>query len=116
MTQTCNNCGTELSTGIKFCPQCGDKTPEQRAAESFTSQAKHYVGEAGKEFAGAAKDAYDNGKHLADKDSAKKVAGGAAIGALASVVAPIGLITGAAVGAGIVAYRHVQKNKDKEKS
>ena len=115
MTEYCNICDTEISEGVKFCPQCGEKTAEQRAAESFTSQAKHYVGEAATEFVGAAKDTYQNGKHLADKDSAKKVAGGAAIGAVASVVAPIGILTGAAVGAGIVAYRHIQKNKEKEK-
>ncbi len=115
MTQYCTICDAEISAAIKFCPQCGEKTAEQRAAESFTSQAKHYVGEAATEFLGAAKDTYHNGKHLADKDSAKKVAGGAAIGAVASVIAPIGILTGAAAGAGLVAYRHIQKNKEKEK-
>jgi len=66
MTHSCKICNNEFGEGTKFCPQCGEKTPEQRAAESFSSQAKHYVGEAGKEFAGAAKDAYDSGKHLAE--------------------------------------------------
>jgi bifunctional N-acetylglucosamine-1-phosphate-uridyltransferase/glucosamine-1-phosphate-acetyltransferase GlmU-like protein len=45
----------------------------------------------------------------------KKVAGGAAIGAAAAIVAPIGLATGALIGAGIVAYRHVNKKKNQEK-
>jgi bifunctional N-acetylglucosamine-1-phosphate-uridyltransferase/glucosamine-1-phosphate-acetyltransferase GlmU-like protein len=54
------------------------------------------------------------GKHLADQDTVKKVAGGAAIGAAAAVIAPIGLATGALIGAGIVAYRHVNKKKNQE--
>lgn len=115
MTTYCTICDTEITQGVKFCPQCGEKTPEQRASESFTSQAKHYVGEAAQEFLGAAKDTYDSGKHLADKDSAKKVAGGAAIGAVLGIPV-VGWAAGAAVGAGIVAYRHIQKNKDKENS
>ena len=112
MTQICNTCEAEVASGAKFCPECGAKTPEQIAAESFTSQAKHYAGEAAEEFWGAAKDAYDSGKHLMDKDSAKKVGAGAAIGAVAGVVAPIGIVTGALVGAGIVAYRHINKKKN----
>lgn len=113
MTIKCSICSNEFGEGTKFCPQCGEKTAEQRAEESFTSQAKHYVGEAAQEFVGAARDTYKNGKYLADKDSAKKVAGGAAIGALIGIPV-IGWAAGAAIGAGLVAYRHVQKNKDKE--
>jgi hypothetical protein len=115
MPQLCNICSAEIVEGTKFCPQCGEKTPEQRAAESFPSQAKHYVGEAADELWGATKDAYHTGKHLADKDSAKKVAGGAAIGAVASIIAPVGLATGALIGAGIVAYRHMNKKKSIDK-
>lgn len=114
MTINCNMCSTIFDEGTKYCPQCGEKTAEQRASESFASQAKYYVGEAASEFIGAAKDTYDNGKYLADKDSAKKVAGGAAIGALIGIPI-VGWTAGAALGAGIVAYRHIQKNKDKEK-
>jgi uncharacterized membrane protein YvbJ len=97
----CNACNAEYIEGTKFCPQCGEKTPEQHAAESFPNQ--------------ATKDAYHTGKHLADQDTVKKVAGGAAIGAAAAVIAPIGLATGALIGAGIVAYRHVNKKKNQEK-
>jgi uncharacterized membrane protein YvbJ len=74
----CNECDGEYQEGAKFCPQCGSKTPEQRAAESIPNQAKHYVG------------------------------------AAAAVIAPIGLATGALIGAGIVAYRHVNKKKNQE--
>ena len=115
MSQTCNECGTEVTDGMKFCPKCGAKTPERLAEESFPSQAKHYVTEAADERWGATKDAFHTGKHLADADSAKKVAGGAALGALAAVVAPVGIATGAVIGAGIVAYRHMAKKKEQEK-
>jgi hypothetical protein len=114
MSLMCNECGTDISEGMKFCPKCGAKTPEKLAEESFPNQAKHYVGEAADELWGATKDAYHTGKHLADADSAKKIAGGAALGAAAAIVAPIGIVTGAAIGAGIVAYRHMNKKKDQE--
>jgi len=115
MPEFCNNCDTEYSEGTKFCPECGDKTPEQLSAESFPSQAKHYVGEAADELFGAAKEAVITGRHLADKDAAKKVAGGATIGAVASLIAPVGIAAGAAIGAGIVAYRHLNKKNDQNK-
>jgi hypothetical protein len=115
MTRFCNECDISYPEGAKFCPECGAKTPEQLAAESFPNQAKHYVGEAADELWGATKDAYHTGKHIADADSAKKIAGGAAIGAIASVIAPVGLATGALIGAGIVAFRHVNKKKNQEK-
>jgi zinc-ribbon domain len=115
MSQMCNECGTEVTGGMKFCPSCGAKTPERLAEESLPNQAKHYVGEAADELWGATKDAFHTGKHLADQDTVKKVAGGAAIGAAAAVIAPIGLATGALIGAGIVAYRHVNKKKEQEK-
>lgn len=110
MSQSCNVCREEVSKGTRFCPQCGAKTPEQLASETFSSQAKHYVGEAADELLGAAKDAFIGGRGLASKDAAKKVAGGAAIGALAGIPI-IGWAAGAAVGAGIVAYRHLNKNQ-----
>lgn len=115
MSQMCNECAAEIAEGMKFCPKCGAKTPERLAEESIANQAKHYVGEAADELWGATKDAYHSGKHLADTDTVKKVAGGAAIGAAASILAPIGLATGAVIGAGIVAYRHVNKKKNQEK-
>ncbi len=115
MSQSCNQCGAEISEGMKFCPKCGAKTPEKLAEESFPNQAKHYVREAADELWGATKDAYHTGKHLADADSAKKVAGGAALGAAAALVAPVGIATGAIIGAGIVAYRHISKKKKQEK-
>ncbi len=111
MTDYCNECDTLVAEGTKFCTECGAKTPEQLARESIPSQAKYYAGEAADELWGAAKDAFHSGKHLADTDSAKKVVGGAAIGALASVIAPVSIIAGAAIGGGIVAYRHMNKKK-----
>lgn len=113
--EQCNECHFEYALGTKFCPECGAKTPEQIAAESFPAQAKHYVGEAADELFGAAKDAFWSGKDLANKDTAKKMAGGATIGAAAALIAPIGIVTGAAIGAGIVAYRHLNKKNEQNK-
>ncbi len=115
MPQNCTECDNEIFDGTKFCPECGVKTPEQIAAESFPEQAKHYVGEAADELFGAAKDAFWTGKDLANKDTAKKMAGGATIGAAAALIAPIGIVTGAAIGAGIVAYRHLNKKNEPKK-
>jgi hypothetical protein len=115
MSDNCNECSHEIATGVKFCPECGAKTPEQLSAESFPEQAKHYVGEAADELFGAAKDAFWTTKDLANKDTAKKMAGGATIGAAAALIAPIGIVTGAAIGAGIVAYRHLNKKNDTKK-
>jgi ElaB/YqjD/DUF883 family membrane-anchored ribosome-binding protein len=108
MSQFCNTCNHEVMSGTKFCPQCGAKTPEQIAAESFTSQAKHYVGEAADEIYGAAKDTFSKARDLSDRDTAKKVGAGAAIGAIAGIPI-IGWAAGAAIGAGIVAYRTLNK-------
>lgn len=116
----CASCKHEYAAGTKFCPQCGEKTPEQIAAESITAQAKHYVNEAAEELWSATKEAgeaaYKNGKHLADQDSAKKIAGGAALGAAAGLLLPIGVAASAVIGAGIVGYRHVTKKKQDEES
>jgi hypothetical protein len=114
MPQMCNVCSEEVADGTRYCPQCGAKTPEQLSAESFPEQAKHYVGEAADELFGAAKDAFWTGKDLANVDTAKKMAGGATIGAAAALIAPIGIVTGAAIGAGIVAYRHLNKKNDQK--
>ncbi len=112
----CNDCNHTYAEGTKFCPECGAKTPEQIAAESFPAQAKHYVGEAADELFEAAKEALWTGKDLVNKDTAKKMAGGGAIGAAAALIAPIGIVTGAAIGAGIVAYRHLSKKNDRNKN
>jgi len=118
MAQTCTTCSEEMDDGVKFCPQCGEKSPEKRASESVTAQAKHYVNEAAEELWGATKDAskaaYDSGKHVADIDSAKKLAGGAALGAAAGLILPVGVAASAVIGAGIVGYRHVTKKKQDE--
>ena len=114
MPHNCNMCSQEFTDGTRYCPQCGAKTPEQLSAESFPEQAKHYVGKAADELLGAAKDAFWTGKDLANVDTGKKMAGGAAIGAAAALIAPIGIVTGAAIGAGIIAYRQLNKKNEQK--
>jgi hypothetical protein len=53
--------------------------------------------------------AVDNAGKMLDGEKGKKIAGGAAIGALAAVVLPISLIGGALIGAGYAAYRQMNK-------
>lgn len=67
-------------------------------------QARHYVSQAAQELA-------ETGKEAMETELGKKMAGGAAIGALAGAPIPIvGWFAGALAGAGIVAYRH--RNRD----
>jgi hypothetical protein len=53
--------------------------------------------------------AVDGAANLLDGENGRKVAGGAAIGALAAIVLPISLIGGALLGAGYAAYRQMNK-------
>lgn len=53
--------------------------------------------------------AVDGAANMLDGENGKKLAGGAAIGALAAIVLPISLIGGALLGAGYAAYRQMNK-------
>lgn len=104
--EQCTACGATVDAGVKYCTNCG--TPMSAAAnDGFFEQSKHYFSEAADELMGAGKDALQ----AVRSPNGKKIASGAAIGALAGIVLPVGLATGAIAGAGIVAYRQSQKNK-----
>jgi hypothetical protein len=53
--------------------------------------------------------AVDGAADLLDGENGKKIAGGAAVGALAAIILPISLIGGALLGAGYAAYRQMNK-------
>lgn len=53
--------------------------------------------------------AVDGAANMLDGENGKKIAGGAAVGALAAIVLPISLIGGALLGAGYAAYRQMNK-------
>ena len=97
MFKQCAVCGDTVADESKFCPNCGNAFDASEDRSDFLAKAKHYVSEAADELAGA-------GKDLAESDATKKIAGGAAIGALAGIPI-VGWAAGAAIGAGIVAYR-----------
>ncbi|WOE75984.1 zinc ribbon domain-containing protein [Alterisphingorhabdus coralli] len=103
--EQCTACGATVEAGIKYCTNCG--APMSAAADDgFFEQSKHYFSEAADELLGAGKDAWEGVKSA----NGKKIASGAAIGAVAGAVLPVvGLATGAIAGAGIVAYRQAQK-------
>ena len=69
----------------------------------FASQASYYIAE-------AADNLVEIGKDLQISDDSKKIAGGAALGAVFGIPI-VGWAAGAFIGAGIIAYRQVQKNK-----
>lgn len=53
--------------------------------------------------------AVDGAADLLDGENGRKIAGGAAVGALAAIILPISLIGGALLGAGYAAYRQMNK-------
>lgn len=108
--EQCTSCGATVDAGVKYCPNCG-AAMSAAADDGFFEQSKHYFSEAADDLLEAGKDAVEAVK----SPKGKKIASGAAIGALASIALPImGVATGALAGAGIVAYRQSQKDKPAE--
>lgn len=64
------------------------------------------------EFAmGKVDQAVDSMGNILTGESGRKVAGGAAVGAIAAVVLPVSLVGGAMLGAGYAAFRQYGKRK-----
>lgn len=58
----------------------------------------------------AADDMIDAGEEIVTSPTAKKIAAGAAVGALVAAPLPIiGWVAGATIGAGLVAFKHLRK-------
>lgn len=101
MTQ-CKQCEAELAADARFCSQCA--TPTSRiAGADVLRKAKTAACD-------AADDIIEGGAELATSDLGKKMAAGAAVGALVALPVPIvGWAAGAVVGAGLVAFRQISK-------
>lgn len=97
-----------MAEGTKFCPQCGHSLAAQAPAK--VSNAESTV-ELVRDFAtGATREIKDTGRAALRSELGKKMAAGAAIGAVAAAVIPfIGWGVGAVAGAGLVAYRRLLK-------
>jgi len=112
MTQTkifeqCSKCLETVDGDVRYCTSCGALLGSKDEGD-VVEQAKHYVSQAAQEIV-------ETGKEAMETDLGKKMAGGAALGALAGAPIPIvGWVAGALAGAGIVAYRH-RSRQDAEK-
>ena len=96
----CNLCSAELPDNAKFCPGCGQPIagPEANGGS---------VGEMLAGFAsGTAREIKSTAAPLLKSETSRKVAAGAAIGAVAAVAIPfVSIGLGALIGAGVVALR-----------
>ena len=68
-----------------------------------------YVRQAGDSVTGTLDKAVDSVSELIGGKDGNRIVGGAAVGALAAVVLPFGLLTGAVLGAGYAAYRQLNR-------
>jgi hypothetical protein len=102
LVRLCNSCAAELAEGANFCPACGTARAEGEPG----------VGEMLAGFAsGTAKEIKDAARPVLTSAAGKKVAAGAAIGAVAAVAVPfVSIGVGALVGAGIAALRRRPKS------
>ena len=100
----CSHCSAEMPDGARFCPRCG------KAAEPGEG-GRQSVGEMLVGFAaGAADEIRQTAEPVLKSETGKKVAAGAAIGAVAAVAIPfVSIGVGALVGAGYVALRRAAK-------
>jgi predicted RNA-binding Zn-ribbon protein involved in translation (DUF1610 family) len=98
----CTSCGSELTEGAKFCAQCGTAV-EAQSGTDILRKAKTVACD-------AADDMIEGGSDLVHSDLGKKMAAGAAVGALVAAPIPIvGWAAGATIGAGLVAFRNITK-------
>ena len=98
----CSQCGAELADNAKFCSQCAAAVNAQSGAD-ILRKAKTYACD-------AAEDIVEGGTELVSSPLGKRMAAGAAVGALVAAPLPIiGWAAGATVGAGLVAFRQITK-------
>jgi hypothetical protein len=98
----CSQCGAEMAEGANFCSQCGSAVAPTSGADVLR-KAKTYACD-------AADDMIEGGTDLVTSKLGKKMAAGAAVGALVAAPIPIvGWAAGATIGAGLVAFRQITK-------
>ena len=98
----CSQCGAEMAEAANFCAQCGSAASPTSGVDVLR-KAKTYACD-------AADDMIEGGNELVTSKLGKKMAAGAAVGALVAAPIPIvGWVTGATIGAGLVAFRQITK-------
>jgi RNA polymerase subunit RPABC4/transcription elongation factor Spt4 len=99
LKRMCTHCDAALPDGAKFCPACGVATGD---GSTTYEEAKAFV-------MNSASEAEKTARDLMKNEDAQKIAGAAAVGAVAAIVLPISMVTGAVIGAGIMAYNRFAK-------
>jgi hypothetical protein len=97
LTRMCGGCSAGLPDGANFCPDCG-----AAAGSSQDSMGRMLAGF----VSGAVEEIREVSRPVLTSPTGKKVAAGAAIGAVAAVAIPfVSIGVGALVGAGVAALR-----------
>ena len=108
LTRICSECAADLPENARFCPNCGADTGGQASSDA-TGEAGggESVGDLLVGFAnGTAEEIKRTTAPILKSDTSRKVAAGAAIGAVAAVALPfVSIGLGAVIGAGIAALR-----------
>ena len=99
LKRMCTHCDAALPEGAKFCPACGVATGD---GSTTYEEAKAFV-------TTSAAEGEKTARELMKNEDAQKIAGAAAVGAVAAIVLPISMVTGAVIGAGIMAYNRFAK-------
>ena len=100
VSKMCPHCDSALAEGARYCSTCGASVTQD--GESTYESAKTFVLNSAGEAERAARDLLEN-------EDAQKIAGAAVLGGLAAIVLPVSVMTGAVVGAGIMAYNRFVK-------
>ncbi len=104
LVRLCSKCSAALPANANFCPSCGTVVaPGEQDRES--------VGEMLAGFAsGTAQEIRQTAGPVLKSETGRKVAAGAAIGAVAAVAIPfVSIGVGAIVGAGVAAFRRLSR-------
>lgn len=100
LTRMCPHCDAALADGAKYCSSCGAFIASD--GESTFESAKTFV-------MNSAAEAEQAARGLMKNEDAQKIAGGAAVGAVAAILLPVSMATGAIIGGGIMAYKRFAK-------
>jgi hypothetical protein len=107
LVRVCNKCAAELPDNANFCLSCGANQQVAEAEGETAEAGGESIGEMLAGFAsGTAAEIKRTTGPLLKSETSKKVAAGAAIGAVAAVAVPfVSIGLGAVIGAGVAALR-----------
>lgn len=99
----CGKCDWPVWVEANFCSECGNAFKPVRPRDRIVAETKAFA-------TGTLTEIEKGSRAVLQSDGGKKIAAGAAVGAvLAAAVPVIGWGTGALIGAGLVAYKRLTK-------